>query len=125
MIALCYYVVFTVVMLVYFGLITADTDSFIEALETYFHCQALGHLPNQTSQCDPKEYQQYLYPELAATTYFLMAFITTANLTFVINWSTIAKFFSKYCPMKKKSLNVMPTNPLFRVVSDLDRSHLQ
>ena len=112
-------------MLVYFGLITADTDSFIEALETYFHCQALGHLPNQTSQCDPKEYQQYLHPELAATTYFLIAFITTANLTFVINWSTIAKFFSQYYPMKKKSSNVMLSNPLLPVVSDVNISHLQ
>ena len=46
-------------MLLYFGLITADTDLFIEVLETYFHCQALGHLFNQTSQYDPKEYQQY------------------------------------------------------------------
>ena len=57
-------------MLLYFGLITADTDSFIEALEKYFQCQALGHLPNKTSQFDPKEYQQYVYPELAVTSYF-------------------------------------------------------
>ena len=52
------------------GLSIADADLFSEALETYFYCEALGHLPNQTSQCDPKEYQQYIHPELAATTYF-------------------------------------------------------
>ena len=57
-------------MLVYFGFDKSDVDSFIEALETYFLYQALGHLPNKTSQCDPKEYQQYIYPELRATTYF-------------------------------------------------------
>ena len=74
-----------------------------QALETYFHCQALGHLPNQTSQCDPKEYQQSIYPELAVTTYFLMTFITTANLTFVINWSTVTKFCSHYYHKKEKS----------------------
>ena len=125
MIALCYYVVFTVVMLLYFGLNTADTDSFIEALETYFRCQALGHLPNQTSQCDPKEYQQYIYPELAAITYFLMAFVTTANLTFVISWSTVAKFFSQCYPKKKKSSNFMVSNPLFPGVSNVNDSRLQ
>ena len=104
-------------MLVYFGLITTDTGSFIEDLEKYFQCQALGHLPNQTSQCDPKEYQQYIYPELAVTTYFLMAFITTANLTFVINWSTVAKFCSCYYHKKEKSTSVMLSTPLLPVVS--------
>ena len=122
---LCYYVIFAVIMLVYFGFFTADTDLFIEALETYFHCQALGHLPNQTSQCDPKEYQQYIYPELAATTYFLMGFITTANLTFVIKWSTITKFCSRYYHKKEKSSNVMFPNSLLPVVSDVtDRTQL-
>ena len=112
-------------MLLYFGLITADTDSFIEALETYFRCQALGHLPNQTSQCDPKEYQQYIYPELAAITYFLMAFITTANLTFVIKWSAVAKFCSQFYPKKEKSSNVMLPNPLLSGESNVNDSHLQ
>ena len=98
-------------MLVYFRLATAGTDSSKEALETYLRCQALGHLPNQTSQCDPKEYQQYIYPELAAATYFLMGFLTTANLTFVINWSTVAKFCSRYFCKQKKSSNVMLPNP--------------
>ena len=89
-------------MLVYFGSFTADTDLFVEALESYFRCQALGYLPNQTSQCDPKKHQQYIHPELAATTYFLNAFITTANLTFVINWSTVIKFCSPYFCKKEK-----------------------
>ena len=48
-------------MLAYLGLIITDTDLLTEALETYFHC------PDQTSQCNPKECQQYIYPELAAT----------------------------------------------------------
>ena len=114
------------IMLVYFGFFTADTDLFIEALERYFHCQALGHLPNQTSQCDPEEYQQYIYPELAVATYFLMAFITTANLTFVINWSTVAKFCSRYYHKKEKSSNVMLPNPLLPVVSQVtESSHLR
>ena len=104
---LCYYVIFSVITLMNFGIYTANTDSFREALEAYFHCQALGHLPNQTSQCDPKEYQQYIYPELSATNYFLMGFITTANLTFVINWSTIIKFCSQYYHKKEKSSNVV------------------
>ena len=113
-------------MLVYFRLATADTDLFIEALETYFRCQALGHLPNQTSQCDPKEYQQYIYPELATTTYFLMAFLTTANLTIVINWSTVAKFYSQYFCKQQRSSNVLFPNPLLPVVNDVtDSSQLQ
>ena len=104
-------------MLLYFGLNTADTDSFIEALETYFRCQALGHLPNQTSQCDPKEYQQYIYPGLQTATYLLMAFLTTANLTFVMKWSTISKFCSQYYRKKEKSSNVIPPNPDLPVVA--------
>ena len=91
---LFYYVIFGIIMLMYFGFAIGDADLFVEALETYFLCQTFGHLPNETSQCDPKEYQQHMYPELKATTYFLMAFITTARLTFVINWSTITKFCS-------------------------------
>lgn len=75
-------------MLLCHGLYTADQDLLLDALETYLHCQALGHPPNQTSQCDPKEYQQYIHPELAATTYLLIGFTTTANLAFVINWKT-------------------------------------
>ena len=126
LIALCYYVIFAVFMLVYFGLFTADTDLFIKTLEAYFHCEALGHLLNQTSQCDPKEYQQYIYPELATTTYFLMGFITTANLTFVINWSTVAKFCSQCYPKEEKSSNVMLPKPLLPVIADFtDSSHLQ
>ena len=97
-------------MLVYLGFTTADGDSFIEALETYFRCEALGHLPNETSQCDPKEYQQYTYPKLLAVTNFLAAFFTTANLTFVVNWSAITKFCSRYCHKKEKSSNVMFLN---------------
>ena len=106
-------------MLVYFGFATADTDLFVEALEVYFRCQALGHLPNETSQCDPKEYQQYIYPELSATTYFLMGFLTTANLTFVVNWSTITKFCSRYYHKKEKSSNVMFLNRDLTVSSNV------
>ena len=116
---LCYYVIFAVIMLVYFGFATADADSFIEALETYLRCQALGHLPNQTSQCDPKEYQQYIYPELAAATYFLLGFVSTANLMFVINWSTVTKFCSRYYRKKAKSSKLKFVNPLLPVVSDV------
>ena len=108
LIALCYYVIFAVFMFTTTGLTTADTDSYIEAIETYFQCQALGHLPNQTSQCDPKEYQQYTYPVLGAFGFFLFGFVSTANLTFVINWSTITKFCSNY--KKQKSSNVTYSN---------------
>ena len=106
-------------MLVHFGTYTANSDLFIEALETYFRCEALGHLPNQTSQCDPKEYQQYIYPGLQATTFLLMGFLTTANLTFVIKWSTITKFCSRLYRKKEKSSNGMLPNPDLPVVADV------
>ena len=102
-----------------FGFIIANADLITEALETYLHCEALGHLPNQTSQCDPKEYQQYIYPELAATTTFLFGFITTANLTFVINWSTVTKFCSRYYHKKPKLSKSMFANTLLPVVSNV------
>ena len=125
LIALCYYVIFAMIMLVQFGFLTADNDLFKEALKKYFSCQALGHLPNQTSQCDPMEYQQYIYPELAATVYFLNAFITTANLTFVINWTTLTKFCSRCYHKKDKSTNITLPNTLFSVMPDItDTSHL-
>ena len=80
----------------HYGYATADSDLFKEALETYFHCQALGHLPNQTSQCDPKKYQQYIYPNLEIANYFFSGFITTANLMFLINWRKVTKFCTHY-----------------------------
>ena len=88
------------ILLVYSGFTTADIDLFKKALEAYFRCQALGHLPNQTSQCDPKEYQQYIYPKLETTNYFFSGFITTANLVFFINWSKVTKFCIQYYYIK-------------------------
>ena len=90
----------------FYGFTVSDANLFVQALEAYFYCQALGHLPNQTSQCDPKEYQQYIYPELYSTSNYLTGFLTTANLTFVINWSAINKFFSRFYYKKEKSSNV-------------------
>ena len=109
-------------VLLYLGFTTADDDLFIEALETYFHCEALGHLLNETSQCNPKEYQQYTYPELVAITNFLLAFLTTANLTFVVNWSTITKFCSRCYHKKEKSSNIMFLNPDLTVSSNVTAS---
>ena len=105
------------ITLVHFGIYTANSDLFIEALETYFRCEAVGHLPNQTSQCDPKEYQQYIYPGLAATTFLLIGFLSTANLTFIIKWSTITKFCLRLCHKKEKSSNVMLPNVVDVTVS--------
>ena len=123
---LFYYAIYAVIVLVYFEFSIADADLFIEALETYFRCEALGHLPNQTSQCDPKEYQQYIYPELATTNYFLGGFITTANLTFVINWSAVTKFCLRYYHEKEKSSKFMFSNSHLPAVSDItDSTRLQ
>ena len=101
---LCYYVIFGVVILAHYGVITANRDLFKDAVEMYFRCQALGHPPNQTSQCDPKEYQQYIYPELAATSYLMMGLIPSAHLAFVVNWKTtlnkVISFFQYYCPLR-------------------------
>ena len=105
------------ITLVYFGLITLDNDLFVEALEAYLRCQGLGHLPNQTSQCNPKEYQQYTYPRVAVAHYIFLGFLTTANLTFVINWSKVIKFCTEYYHKKEKSTNVMLSTPLLPVVS--------
>ena len=122
LIALCYYVIFAILMFMYSTFTIADVDLLVVALETYFRCEALGHLPNQTSQCDPKEYQQYTHPELAATTYFIFGFITTANLTFVINWSTVTKFCSQCYHKKPKLLKFMFVNPLLPDMSDVTNS---
>ena len=55
-----------------------------------------------------------------------MGFITTANLTFAINWSTIAKFCSLYCCKKQKSSNVMLSDKHPPVMSDVtDSTQLQ
>ena len=122
LIALCYYVIFAVLTFMTFGFNLANADLFTEALETYFRCEALGHLLNQTSQCDPKEYQQYLYPEVTATTTFLFGFISTANLTFVISWSTVTKFCSQFYHKKAKLAKFIIANSHLPVVSDVTSS---
>ena len=106
-------------VLVYYGFAVADIDLLEKALETYFHCEAFGHLPNQTSQCDPNEYHQYVYAELKIAAAFLTAFLTTANLTFVVNWSAITKFCSQCYHKKEKSSNVMFLNPDLTVSSNV------
>ena len=113
-----YYVILGMSALVYYGFTIADIDLYVEALETYFRYEALGHLPNETSQCDPKQYQQYIYPEIYSTSNYLTAFLTTANLTFVVNWSAIAKFCSRFYHKKEKSSNFMFPNPNLTVSSN-------
>ena len=106
-------------VLVYYAFATANIDLLVKALNTYYRCEALGHLPNETSQCDPKEYQQYVYVEFKIAATFLTAFLTTANLAFVVNWSTITNFCSRYYHKKEKSLNVMLLNPDLTVSSNV------
>ena len=118
---LCYYIIFGVVTLAYFGVATADQDLLLNSIETYLRCEAMGHLPNQTSQCNPKEYRQYIYPELSAISYLLMGFIPTANLAFVINWKmTTQKMmscFRHYCHRKRYTENTKVTTNLHPTLS--------
>ena len=87
-----YYIVFTLVTLVYYSMTTRDTDKFLAAVEDYFICEGLGHDPE--NPC-PKDYEQYRYPIMEGVVYILMGFIPTVSLIFVIHIQRSRKKISK------------------------------
>lgn len=78
-----YYTIFASIILAYFGVANGDQTNFIRATAIYFTCEAGGHDPE--NPC-PKNYEQYTYPGLAATSYMLMGFIPAVNLIFVVHF---------------------------------------
>ena len=101
MFVLCYYVIFGVLTLSYFGLSTQDQDKFIDAVTEYFSCEYFGNFPGR---CERKYFQRYVYPGLTGATYFMMGLIPVANLVFVVDWrrvNQIMKRFSNRCCRQK------------------------
>ena len=89
---LSYYVIFGVSALIYFGLLTSTSVRFSQALQENFICEASGIENN----CDHSEFEQFTYPMLAGTTYFLIGFIPVVNLGFVIQWTAAQKKIRKW-----------------------------
>lgn len=88
--ALAYYSLFGVVMLLYFSLVTATQNEYINNLTEYFECEAFGVSPNTTA-C-PKKYERYNYIPLAVATYTLMGLVSTVILFYAVNWRALAQF---------------------------------
>lgn len=123
---LCYYVVFGVITLAYFGYTTADQEDFVNGIKSYFTCEASGQRPNSTP-CDPDLYLQYNNPELGATTYLLMGLITTANFIFVINWKfTKDKMMSCFRTIccRKKFVPVDVMDPVLIIIAQLQKKEI-
>ena len=108
---LCYYVLFGVVGLTYFGISTWEQDKFISATLEYFGCNLLG----DHNKCTPC-FQKYSHPWIEGLCYVSLSFIPVANFIFVVNWKEVGIVFDR---LKAKAF---PSEP--RHVLDIDHSAL-
>lgn len=95
-----YYTVFASIILAYFGVSNGDQTNFIQATAIYFACELGGHDPE--NPC-PKNYEQYTYPGLAATSYMLMGFIPAVNLIFVVHFHKLQQTLSRCCKRRSSA----------------------
>ena len=86
-----YYIVFAILTLVYYSVVTRDLDNFMAAVKEYFLCEVGGYNPE--NPC-PKSYEQYKYPQLQSTVYSVMGFIPAVNLVFVIDTKQVKESVS-------------------------------
>ena len=100
---LCYYALFGVISLIYFGITSLEQNNFIAALLEYFECNVFG----ENTECKPC-FQDYTYPAIKSVCYLVMSCIPLANLVFVINWKKAGLLCDK---LKAKAPPTKEHNP--------------
>ena len=85
---LFYYVKFALIILVYFGFYTADTDLY-RSFSNIFPLSSIRTSTHSDITVWSKGISTIYLPRACNNYLFLIGFLTTTNLTFVINWSTV------------------------------------
>jgi len=92
-----YYILVIVILLTHFTVLLQTADSTIEQLGNYFTCSVAGYKP----ECEV--YREKL-EDVSRPTYFLdlastmlLCSITLSNLTYVLQYYDIKKFFKRFC----------------------------
>ena len=95
---LCYYALFGLVALSYFAVESANQDDYLQAIQQYFVCEAVG----SGMECDRSGFENNNYHFWNILVYMMLGFIPAVNLTFVINWTAARAsckcFWMKYFP---------------------------
>ena len=95
-VVLCYYAVFGISSLLYFGITSTEQTVFIHELIKYFQCESLG---DEGQVCDPHGFRRLTNPVIKGISYITMSLVPVANLVFVINWKRV-EAWSSTCKSK-------------------------
>lgn len=66
--------------------ITAKAEKYLTAIDNYFNCEALGHVPGK---CDRNEFEKIFSPYMSGVSYSLMGLIPLSILNYVLKWEWI------------------------------------
>ena len=91
-VALCSFILFAVFTLAQISDYLAKKEDLLEALNNYFKCEALGHVPGK---CNRSQFEHYYNPYLNAITYTLMGLIPLSILNFVLKWKSVRRVTKK------------------------------
>ena len=69
------------------------------ALEEYFECEALGHVPGK---CDRGTFENIYSPYMSATAYMLMNLLPLSILNFILKWSSVKSAGNKAVKLTKR-----------------------
>ena len=70
----------------------AKKDAIIDAIDKYFLCEAIGHVPGR---CSREFFEQYSYLGLDFMFYFIILLLPIVNLVFLINFTLLREKLSK------------------------------
>ena len=77
-----YFMVFLVVMNSQEAVLFSERDSYQDAVNSYFLCEAVGFTPGR---CSRESFEQYSHPILDISRYILNMFLPTILLIYIIN----------------------------------------
>ena len=82
MIIVTYLVVFLVLLNIQDAVLIAEQDSLRDAVNLYFLCEAVGHVPGK---CNRESFEQYSHPLLNIVFYVASFFLPAVMLLYLIN----------------------------------------
>ena len=69
------------------------------ALNEYFKCEALGHVPGK---CSRKHFEKFMTPYVSAISYLVLGFIPLSILNFLFKWKSLRSLTTKCITNKGK-----------------------
>ena len=77
-----YFVVFLAILISQEAVVLAERDSYRDAVDSYFLCEAVGHMEGR---CSRESFEQYSHPLLDIARYIALTLLPVAVLLYLIN----------------------------------------